>query len=692
MATIEEVSGEILHLIYDVIRSIEKDSHDPNQKRDSYDSAVKIQELRGKLQLCRDLIHKLPGVDYTREEQLRKVEALRRQLQRKRELLVKYKSMCHFDMPDIKGAHVLQTPRKIYDHYFGYFRKTDLYGRTVARSDPKLRGFVLSNETRLDVSALSDSELVEAVLCCEDASFWKRHCCRIESECCRRVGYLPAPTSVAVMDAWAASLGGKVYLREVLPHWTRHVRAFETFDFVHLVYLASLHKSAPESFLQAVTSRLETVLKDCNLREVGILCSSLFKLKARVADDAVLAAVAQFAAEGLSSRGDRFDVVSTLKFLRLCEHYDGRLLAELAAYVQEKSGEFVTVECAHFLAAYASVAAYDEPTFRKLEQRVVDLLQNPGETAQLSNEERYKSHPAELPRVKDVAKVLWALAHVGHSADGLTLKTAEKFLEQRFTPNDIFHVLDALQSFVCLDFYPRHLIEETLSRNVQRTITSSHKHKPSKQLYFVKMSASVMLGDDFKCPPEDLQSSRTDQAQYERAGFQDLADLFAARRLAPSCILPHIHIAGVTFEVCPSSLNVKPVISLRDLQRGRKQLDLSQSLIDALSGKRKTQVESSDVAHTSTQSVFVSVELLDKDVLVRGSESTMRGILRAKVIQLRRLGVKVVFATPNQVRLVSELRGVTGDEWWNQFLKRCASDSDPQFCQCISGDGAALAA
>lgn len=102
MATIEEVSGEILHLIYDVIRSIEKDSHDPTQKRDSYDSAAKIQELRGKLQLCRDMINKLPGIELTRDEQLRRVDALRRQLVRKRELLVKYKSMCHFDTPDIK--------------------------------------------------------------------------------------------------------------------------------------------------------------------------------------------------------------------------------------------------------------------------------------------------------------------------------------------------------------------------------------------------------------------------------------------------------------------------------------------------------------------------------------------------------------------------------------------------------------
>lgn len=102
MATVEEASSEILHLIYDIIRSIERDSHEPNQKRDTYDSAQKIQELRNKLQVCRDLIEKLPGIDLTQEEQLRKVEALRKQLIRKRELLIKYKSMCHFDMPDIK--------------------------------------------------------------------------------------------------------------------------------------------------------------------------------------------------------------------------------------------------------------------------------------------------------------------------------------------------------------------------------------------------------------------------------------------------------------------------------------------------------------------------------------------------------------------------------------------------------------
>lgn len=583
-----------------------------------------------------------------------------------------------------RGAH---GRPKIYDHYFGYFRETDLYRRTTARSDPELRRFVLSSGARLDASALSVPELVEAALCCEDTSFGRHHGRKIEDECCRRARHLPPLTSVTLMDAWASSLGGKGYLREVVPHWTRYACSAETFDFVHLVYLASLGKGAPESFLHAVADRLRTVLPECALREVGILCSSLFKLKLRVADDAVLAAVARSAAGGLRSRGDRFDVVSALKFLRSCEYYDAKLLAEIAAYVREEGGELAVAECAHFLAAFSSVAAYDEPTFRRLERRVADLLRDPRSTR-----DGHRAHPAESPRVKDVAKVLWALAHVGHDADNWILETAEEFLERRSAPSDVFHVLDALQSFVCLDFYPRRLIEEMLSADVRHTIVSSHLRKPSKQLAFVRMSASVMLGDTLKGGPplEDPPSSRTDRAQYERDCFRDLADLFAARGLPVSCALPHIHVAGVTFTVCPSSLTTRPVLDFRDLKGGSKQLNLSRDLIDAVSGTRKQRPDGGGSARASARSTFVSVELLDGGVLVRGSESTMRGIMKAKVVQLRRLGIKVVFATPGQVKAVSKLSGVDRDDWWVRFVKRCASDTDPQFYRSVDGADAVV--
>jgi mediator of RNA polymerase II transcription subunit 9 len=44
-------------------------------------------------------IRRLPGVEHSKEEQLQKLETLRKQLQLKKELLLKYRNMCTFDIP-----------------------------------------------------------------------------------------------------------------------------------------------------------------------------------------------------------------------------------------------------------------------------------------------------------------------------------------------------------------------------------------------------------------------------------------------------------------------------------------------------------------------------------------------------------------------------------------------------------------
>jgi len=44
-------------------------------------------------------IRRLPGVEHSKEEQLHKLETLRKQLQLKKELLLKYRNMCTFDIP-----------------------------------------------------------------------------------------------------------------------------------------------------------------------------------------------------------------------------------------------------------------------------------------------------------------------------------------------------------------------------------------------------------------------------------------------------------------------------------------------------------------------------------------------------------------------------------------------------------------
>ena len=60
-------------------------------EKDSGDVSVKIKELQTKLQNAREQVKKLPGIDYSPEEQERRIEVLRKQLQSKTDLLRKYK-------------------------------------------------------------------------------------------------------------------------------------------------------------------------------------------------------------------------------------------------------------------------------------------------------------------------------------------------------------------------------------------------------------------------------------------------------------------------------------------------------------------------------------------------------------------------------------------------------------------------
>lgn len=60
--------------------------------RVSQESSQKILELQRKIQTAREQVRKLPGVEYSKEEQLKHLEALRKQLLLKKRLLLKYKS------------------------------------------------------------------------------------------------------------------------------------------------------------------------------------------------------------------------------------------------------------------------------------------------------------------------------------------------------------------------------------------------------------------------------------------------------------------------------------------------------------------------------------------------------------------------------------------------------------------------
>ncbi|KAB0795629.1 hypothetical protein PPYR_12468 [Photinus pyralis] len=95
--TVEELQIEILPVIYEIIRSIEKDHHETSAKtRESQDCAQKVLELQKRLDQARVQIRLLPGIEFSKEQQLNNLEALKTQLRLKQELLHKYRYMYSF--------------------------------------------------------------------------------------------------------------------------------------------------------------------------------------------------------------------------------------------------------------------------------------------------------------------------------------------------------------------------------------------------------------------------------------------------------------------------------------------------------------------------------------------------------------------------------------------------------------------
>lgn len=90
------VDVNFLSLIYEIIRSVEKDSHDVSQK---------VSDLSRRFEQCRYQITKLPGIELSKAEQLQQIDILRKQVILKNELLQKYKTLCHFEGIHLNEQH-----------------------------------------------------------------------------------------------------------------------------------------------------------------------------------------------------------------------------------------------------------------------------------------------------------------------------------------------------------------------------------------------------------------------------------------------------------------------------------------------------------------------------------------------------------------------------------------------------------
>ncbi|VVC96619.1 mediator of RNA polymerase II transcription subunit 9 [Leptidea sinapis] len=96
--SVQEVDVDFLPIVYEIIRSVERDFHDTTAKaRESQDCSLKVLELQKRLDIARSQIKRLPGIEFNKQDQLKQFDILQTQLRLKRELLQKYRNMCSFE-------------------------------------------------------------------------------------------------------------------------------------------------------------------------------------------------------------------------------------------------------------------------------------------------------------------------------------------------------------------------------------------------------------------------------------------------------------------------------------------------------------------------------------------------------------------------------------------------------------------
>jgi mediator of RNA polymerase II transcription subunit 9 len=90
----KNVNVDLLPLVHDIVRSLEKDGSDVSQRsRDSLEASQKIMELNKKVERVREDIYRLPGIEVNKEEQLAQSRNLVKQLNMKKDLIAKYKEL-----------------------------------------------------------------------------------------------------------------------------------------------------------------------------------------------------------------------------------------------------------------------------------------------------------------------------------------------------------------------------------------------------------------------------------------------------------------------------------------------------------------------------------------------------------------------------------------------------------------------
>ncbi|GBM43682.1 hypothetical protein AVEN_78044-1 [Araneus ventricosus] len=623
MTQAENVNTDFLPIIYDIIRSIEKETYETTQKpHENADSNLKIPELRTKLQQCREQIQKLPGIDYTKEEQQRRNKS-------------EYKnSVINLD------SDILQS--KIAGPGCSFILKE----HDIQTEDQFKH--LIQRENVMKLSATEVKDLLFLMANIKIDTFKYNTILRyLDEKCALSVERWPLDLSFYVLDAWFIIWGPKVFRRHyysaITSLWGRRLKKCSKSNLILMLYFIGMSKEAPPFLMEAIEDKMETFASDFSDEECAIACLSFFKTSKRMSSELLLKQSCQ-AAKNLLLKNDRFNVISILKCFRNSKYYDDALWTLLKEYTLKESYTFNFVECTNFLATFSTQNVYDYELFKSLEKHGILNLKTEKDSLTEEEFENLKTHPSLRSRIKDIARFLWALANVGHAMENTTVDFLLDNLKQRIDVGEFdkqIHILiDCLQSLSLTGYYPSNILSSVLQMSTLRKINYSYRSKPRYQLYFLQRSTQIEAPDVeidmknlFDPIPKNLETDIK-----ERKGFGTLMKILSQTSIKDykTCyLMPHIMISGIIFSIKTDKANLSQNGLVKNFKLYEKCFaeGIFTNKVKHLFGKDRD---------------YICVEILDPTVCnYGGTEPT--GLMKTKIRQLKKINIKVITLSVDEI-------------------------------------------
>lgn len=472
----------------------------------------------------------------------------------------------------------------------------------------------------------------------------------LDEKCAVSVMKWPLDLTLYVLDAWYLILGHgafkKYYFSAVLNALNRKVKGLTKNHVIQVLYFIGLAKLSPPFLMSCLESKLENLRSEISDVEWAIACVSFFRTSTKIKSELVLFKSCEVA-KNLIKTNERFHLTSILKVLRQTRYCDTELIQMLEKYIAENYTEFNFVECSNFLAAFAAHNVYCGDIFNSIEKHSINLIFE-DEKLLSTTEITATTHPSIHFRVKDLARLLWAMVAVGHCPEAQTLEAIVNCIRQRLDSGEYRkqpHILlDTLHSLAIVECYPPELLSNVLCSKFLEHLRKVGLDKPNYQFYFLYKSAQLESPESIVDRTLDKKVSRllspipktVSKAKNDRSGFLELTGLLEAHlkgiKSFECCfVLPHFVIAGFLV----------------------KNLGNMTSHTEKLGATVSKSSENSE-PDGNNEMGYSCIEILDDTICVKDSTQQI-GLMKAKIRQLKKLSYNVIELTPSEIAEVANL-------------------------------------